>query len=54
MKNTLIKQMTFLFLMTRDDIDEYLKDLDPLAEDYIDELEPYAEEYIDELGDCLD
>jgi hypothetical protein len=36
-----------------DDVDEYLDDLEPLAEDYIDDLEPYAEKYIDDLGDCI-
>jgi hypothetical protein len=36
-----------------DNVDKYLDDLEPLAEDYIDDLEPYAEEYIGELEDCL-
>ena len=37
----------------KDDVDEYLDELDPLAEDYIDDLEPDAEKYIEDLEDCL-
>jgi len=36
-----------------DDVDEYLDELNPLAEDYIDDLEPYAEKYTGDLEDCL-
>jgi hypothetical protein len=37
-----------------DDVDEYLDNLDPLAEDYIDDLEPFADKYIEDLEDCLE
>jgi hypothetical protein len=38
----------------KDDVDEYLDKLDPLAKNYIDDLEPFADNYIEDLEDCLD
>jgi hypothetical protein len=37
----------------KDDADDYLDELDPLAKDYVDDLQPFAEQYIDDLEDCL-
>jgi hypothetical protein len=37
----------------KNDVNDYLDDLEPLAEDYIDDLQPHAEQYIDDLEDCL-
>ncbi|HEY7227626.1 MAG TPA: hypothetical protein VH481_05825 [Nitrososphaeraceae archaeon] len=37
----------------KDDVDEYLDKLDPLAKDYINDLEPFADKYIEDLEDCL-
>jgi hypothetical protein len=35
------------------EINDYIEDLNPLAEDYIDDLEPHAQNYIDNLDSCM-